>query len=101
MVNAKNLPTLLTASSFHSASSRVLHNGTLKCIASSGGLWGLSPDSDLFYLTEQQFNDIAAAGVSNGGAGPYLVIGGVNKEVQGVPPPEDGGQRWIQIVDPS
>lgn len=101
-VNAKNLPALFTASTWRS-DGRVTHNGTPRCIASSkdpsgpGNAWTLHPDEDLFRVSEADFAAIAGASVSNNGAGPYLVINGVTKEVRGVPPDEETGLRWLVI----
>jgi hypothetical protein len=100
-INAKNLPTLFTASTWD-ASSRVMHDGAVKCIASgqpTAGLWGLSPDPDLFHVSQADFDDIAAAGVTNDGAGPHLVIDGQPREVFGRLD-EDTGVRWIGLRAP-
>lgn len=94
-VNAKDLPGLFTASTW--VNDHVLHDSTDKWISSVDGLWGLSPESDLFRVPQAVFDAIAGATVENGGPGPYLVVSGETREVYGYP---SGGYKWIGLREP-
>lgn len=94
-VNAKDLPSLFTASTW--TSNHVVHDAQDKWVASNNGLWELTTDTDGFRVSEANFNLIMGATVQNGGAGPFLTISGETREVYGFP---SGGVRWIGLREP-
>ncbi len=95
-VNAKNLPTIFNASTW--TSNHIWYGGMDQWMASVDGDWITTHENDRFRVVEADFNAIKGATVSDSGAGPYLVIGGVTREVRGFL--DGGGVRWLQITAP-
>lgn len=95
-VSAKDLPGYL-ANATHDTD-HVVIGGVQFYLASVDQTWGLSTDSDLFKITLADFNAIKGATVDNGGAGPYLVVGGQVREVARVAP--FGAAKWAGVREP-
>lgn len=91
-INASALPALFAASTWQSGGS-YLNAGVTKYVASVDGAWVETPESDLFHVTEADFNAIAGATPN----GALLTIGGVDQEVMGR---RIAGVRYLLISDP-
>lgn len=95
-VNAKNLPAICASATW--TSGHIVNGGVDNWFASLDMFWTPTHETDQWRVSEADFNAIAGATVSNGGAGPYLVIGGITREVRGLL--DGGGVRWLQITAP-
>lgn len=93
MVNASNLPALFSASTWQSDGS-YLHSGVTKYVASVGGYWVESVESDRWHVTEADFNAIKGATVNGG----LLTIAGVDQEISGAR--QIAGVKYLLIQDP-
>lgn len=96
MINATNLPSLFSSSSWQSGGTFV-NAGNTRYLASIDGWWTSTGDDDGVLISQANYNAIAAASAhpDNDGA---LLIGGLKKEIAAMVN-EDTGRRWIDIRD--
>lgn len=100
MVNAKNLPGEFSLSTWTvNHVQKSLIDYWIASMPGSGGMneFVLTTESDAIRVDESTFNAIAGATVDNGGAGPFLLIGGETREVYAYP---GSGGRWLGLREP-